>query len=103
MGAALLLSLAAGWARWIRGRGGRAVAALLPRKDGSLAVALADGSLADVRVLRGSTVLPLMCILLLQGKAQRRTYAVVLLPDSLAAEELRALRVWLRWRADRPA
>lgn len=47
-------------------------------------------------LLPGSYVSAWLIVLLLGAEGRRQ--ALVLLPDSAAAEELRRLRVWLRWR-----
>jgi hypothetical protein len=71
------------------------------------ALALVDRSHVQVRdgesgwmmadVLGSSTVTPQLTVLNLQvAKAPQRRH-VVLLPDSLAPEAYRQLRVWLRW------
>jgi hypothetical protein len=41
-------------------------------------------------------------IVVILGKGGERGRSLVLLPDSAAAEELRRLRVWLRWRLSKP-
>ena len=50
-----------------------------------------------VRSARPSWVSPGLVVLGLQG-ARRRTRWLVLMGDSAAAEPLRRLRVWLKWR-----
>ncbi len=50
-----------------------------------------------VRNARPSWVSPGLVVLGLQG-AQRRTRWLLLMGDSAAAEPLRRLRVWLKWR-----
>lgn len=51
---------------------------------------------ADLR--GGATVHPWLTVLTVEAEGHRVT--VVALPDSMAAEDFRRLRVWLRWRAD---
>lgn len=73
------------------------MAALELRADGDAAWMDGDGRWHDCRVAQDHFVSPLLVVLALErdGAAQQR---VVLLPDSAAAEDLRRLRVWLRWR-----
>ena len=70
-------------------------------------VLLADGSIEGERrgrsftaaVSRQSTVFPWLVVLLLEAPAWFRPLPVVILPDSLPPDEMRALRSWLRWKA----
>lgn len=71
-------------------------------------VLLVDGSVEGERRKRGaftaavsprSTVFPWLVVVLLEVADSRRLLPVVLLPDSLAPDQLRALRSWLRWKA----
>lgn len=55
------------------------------------------GQWQEARVLPGSYVSGWLIVVNL-GKGGKRGRSLVLLPDSAAAEELRRLRVWLRWR-----
>lgn len=50
-----------------------------------------------VRLLPGSVVTPWLTVLRFGEENGRRTWGVVLLPDSLAGSDFRRLRVWLRW------
>lgn len=52
---------------------------------------------AAAEVLDGSLVTPAICSLRLQLQDQTRVW-VLLLPDAADQDELRRLRVWLRWR-----
>lgn len=69
--------------------------------DGGLLMAepLADWQPAEL--LAGSLVLPLCTVL--RVRIDGRTRSVVVLADSLGAEDFRRLRVWLRWRAVWPS
>ncbi|HEY8856130.1 MAG TPA: protein YgfX [Rugosibacter sp.] len=58
---------------------------------------IADGDTANDMVLHPhSTVLPFLVILLYRQKS--RLQSLVLLKDSLEAEDFRQLRLWLRWQ-----
>ncbi len=52
------------------------------------------------KVSAQSTALPWLVVILLKSTHWRRLRAVVVLPDALPAKEFRALRIWLRWKAD---
>jgi len=56
-----------------------------------------DGGRAACRILGGSVALPWLVVLRLRPQGGRLAWPVALLPDALAAEEFRALRVALRW------
>jgi toxin CptA len=67
----------------------------------------ADGSVEATSPVRNSfpaaispqsTVFPWLVVLLLDAPGSRRLVPVVILPDSLQADEFRALRSWLRWK-----
>jgi hypothetical protein len=55
------------------------------------------GQWRDAEVLPGSYVSRWLIVLIL-GIEGRRRRSLVLLPDSAAADDLRRLRAWLRWR-----
>jgi toxin CptA len=67
---------------------------LLP--DGTLSWHTADSSARNYKVDMTTTVLPWLTVLRLEGQDGKRS--LVLLRDSMAADEYRQLRVWLRWR-----
>lgn len=58
------------------------------------------GHWRETEILPGSYASDWLVVVKLGGSAWRGR-SVVLLPDSAAAEELRRLRVWLRWRQGR--
>ena len=60
-------------------------------------LALRGGHRVAGRVLASSVALPWLVMINLRPDDSRRTRRVTLLPDSLVAEEFRALRVALRW------
>jgi len=55
----------------------------------------------EAEILPGSYVSAWLTVVNL-GASGRRRRSLVLLPDAAAAEDLRRLRVWLRWRLARP-
>ena len=59
---------------------------------------LADGRRVPVRVLPDSTVYSWMIILRLRLDTGRAR-ALVLMPDQATRDELRCLRLWLRWQS----
>jgi hypothetical protein len=58
------------------------------------------GQWQEAEILPGSYVSGWLIVLILGAGRRRRS--LVLLPDAAEAEELRRLRVWLRWRLARP-
>jgi hypothetical protein len=59
------------------------------------------GQWHEVEILPGSYVSSWLIVVVL-GANGRRWRSLVLLPDAAAADELRRLRAWLRWRFARP-
>ncbi len=66
--------------------------------QGRLDCRFADGERAAALLLPGSSVFHRLIVLRLQIADTRRTVNLVLLPDSIAKGQFRALRLWLRWR-----
>ena len=58
------------------------------------------GQWQEAEILPGSYVSGWLIVVIL-GAGGRRRRSLVLLPDAAEAEELRRLRVWLRWRLAR--
>ncbi|TBR13799.1 MAG: hypothetical protein EPO43_09625 [Rugosibacter sp.] len=58
------------------------------------------GTVSDLFLHPHTTVLPFLVILLYRQK--NRLQSLVLLSDSLEAEDFRQLRLWLRWQLKRP-
>lgn len=76
-----------------------AVAAIRLGREGQLTVAVElRGEFVAAELLPGATVHPWLSVIRLQTEDARR-YTVVIAADSLAAEDFRRLRVFLRWRA----
>jgi toxin CptA len=61
-----------------------------------------DGSWHDARVVGSSFVAPWLTVVNLRLAGLRHTRHVVILPDSVALEDFRRLRVLLRWAPPRP-
>ncbi len=80
---------------------------LLLRGDGQLETVGTDGAAGIARVHPHTLVLPFLVVLVYRQEGRVRSLAM--LGDSLAAEDFRQLRLWLRWRAigtnpaDKPA
>ena len=72
------------------------VAALHLGKGGALEVETVLGTRLPATVLRQTTVLPGLIVLLLQSA--RRTTALSLPVDAMAADDHRQLRLWLKWQ-----
>lgn len=83
-------------------RGRQAITALAFSDRETLRVSLRDGSSHAGRVLGSSTVGTTLTILNLALDGRRLPAHVVVLDDSLPADDFRRLRVWLRW-GTRPA
>ncbi len=86
---------------WHRGRG--AVTALHCIDRERLRVRMHDGTWHAGRVLGSSTVGTSLTLLNIALDGRRLPVHVVLPGDSLAAEDFRRLRVWLRWGPRPPA
>ncbi len=71
--------------------------ALQFERDGGVIVECRNGSVREARILGSSFVAPYLTIVLLKPIARWRTRAVVILPDAVAPELFRQLRVWLKW------
>jgi toxin CptA len=98
----LAVALMAGLVRALRRsallRSGDAVVELSCGEDGRLGCAQRDGARFDAEVLPQTAVYAAAVLLRAKPAGARRARSVVVLPDSLAAEDFRRLRVWLRWR-----
>ncbi|KAF0165008.1 MAG: hypothetical protein FD157_1689 [Rhodocyclaceae bacterium] len=94
LAAVLLLLIGASLARL---RAVSPVASLVLRGDGRLETVGADGTATEVVVHPHTFVLSFLVVLLY--RQQGRLRSLTLLADSLAAEDYRQLRLWLRWRS----
>lgn len=82
---------------WQRDHGRERIVKLMLRADGKLEYIRLNGESGEAQPHPHTTVTPQLTILLL--RLGKRIEALVLLPDSLHAEEYRQLRLWLRWQA----
>jgi hypothetical protein len=82
-------------------RGKSALRALEMNSAGGVRCQDGLGQWQDLRLLPGSSVSRWLIVMIL-GEVGKRGRSLVLLPDSAAAEELRRLRAWLRWRPSKP-
>lgn len=78
-------------------RGRRAVRAILLRRSGEIEVEMASGEWQAGIVLDGSFVAPWLTVVRWRPEGARLDRSVLILPDMLAVEGFRALRVLLRW------
>lgn len=83
--------------RDVSGRARNAVTAITVHDDGRCELETRDGGVLAGAVLGTTFVSSPLVVVNVRLDDGRRT-SVVLLPDSAAAEDLRALRVWLRYR-----
>jgi hypothetical protein len=100
--AAALLLLLVG-ASLARLRAQPPVASLILRGDGSFETVGVEGTASSAAVHAHTLVLSWLIVLLY--RQQGRLRSLTLLGDSLADEDFRQLRLWLRWRtsAEKPA
>ena len=94
LGAVLLLSIAASLAR-LRRR--LPVENLVLHGDGRLETVGTDGTVSEALLHPHTLVLSFLVVL--RYRQQGRPNSVTLLGDSLAPEDFRQLRLWLRWRS----
>jgi len=71
--------------------------------DNVLAVQLRRGGWRECDVLGSTYVASFLVILNLRETLSRNARRIMVLPDSMSADDFRQLRVWLRWKAGRPA
>ena len=81
-------------------RGSAGLRTLELNANGSARCQDALGQWHEAEILPGSYVSTWLTVVNLGASGRRRS--LVLLPDAAAAEDLRRLRVWLRWRLARP-
>jgi len=75
------------------------LSAIRLERDGNvLAAVMGDEELSESTLLQGATVHPWLTVLRLE-LADGRKHTVVLSRDSMASDDFRRLRVFLRWRA----
>jgi toxin CptA len=93
---ALLAVAASGGALWAFRNSRRALPRLRLGADGSLAIRARDDDWQPALDLPQRFVSPALCVLRL-ARTKRLRPSLVLLPDSAEADDLRRLRVSLRW------
>ena len=80
-------------------RGPAAAVALEISADDVLCIETRSAGWSEQSVLASTFVAPLLTVMNLCNPATAARCSVVLLPDSLPADDFRRLRVWLRWKA----
>ena len=75
-----------------------AVVAIEVSSDNVLSIQTRRGVWLEYEVLGNTYVLSFLAILNLKQTDSGASKRVVILPDSIAAEDFRKLRVWLRWK-----
>ena len=76
----------------------KAFVALRVSPDNVFSARMRGGEWREYEVLGSTYVTSALTVLILRASGARRVRSVVLLPDSMAADEFRRLRMWLRWR-----
>jgi hypothetical protein len=71
---------------------GYGVTAVMAARDGNV------GSAETLTLQPQTVVLPFLVVLLYRQASRRRVQALLVLSDSLSAEDFRYLRVWVRWQ-----
>jgi toxin CptA len=86
-------------------RSGDAVTALVLRDEGRCELILANGDTVTGSIEGTTFATALLTVINVRPARPARPRAAVLMPDSAPAQEMRRVRVWLRFRArpDRPA
>lgn len=74
------------------------IVALQFERDGTVFMQYRNGKTLEAQVLASSFVTPHLTIILLKSNQAGFARSVLLLPDMLAPELFRSLRVWLKWR-----
>jgi hypothetical protein len=90
------------WRVLVRRRGGRAVRWLRIDAGGAIEVADGEGLLREGRLAAGSFVAPWLTVVRWRPRGARFDRAILVLPGMAPQDELRALRVVLRWAECNP-
>ena len=77
----------------------KSIHTLMLLADGGVEALSADGGCLKAEISPHATLFPWLIVLLLKTPSGRSPRAVLVLADSMAADELRQLRSWLRLRA----
>jgi toxin CptA len=101
--AAMLMPLVVASAGYHLGRDGlrslpAALVALRLHADRRCEFQTRSGAWQEAELLGSSFVSPFLTVLNLQPAGRRFARHLVILPDALASEDFRRLRVWLKWR-----
>lgn len=83
--------------RVVRLRGPRAIVRFRVQRDGAIEVETASGARLEGRLRPGSFVAPWLVIVRWRAPGAWRDSTVLVLPDMAPADDLRRLRVLLRW------
>jgi hypothetical protein len=83
-------------ASWLKPDSSKLITGLILHGDGRIEKLGADNTVHEMVLHSHTTVLPFLIILLYRQK--NRLQSLVLLKDSLQAEDFRQLRLWLRWQ-----
>ena len=78
-------------------RSPESIVALEISEGGALSFQRRRGDWEEGTLLDSSFVAPYLTVLNLKSEGSRFAHHVVIMPDSVAADEFRRLRVWLRW------
>jgi toxin CptA len=70
--------------------------------DGNFSIQTRRGEWSECEVLGSTYVTPWLTVLNLRESEDRASRRIVILPDSVDAEDFRKLRLWLRWKEDVP-
>ena len=100
--AALLANLAYVVARAALLRGSSAVVALEVTSDNALSIQTRSGEWIECEVLGSTYVVSFLTVLNLREIEKGSVRHIMILPDSMDAEDFRRLRVWLRWKHGTP-
>lgn len=98
LGLALLASALRHWMLWKR-PGSCGVTALRLLDDGSLRLRAESAGELPACVLNETSVFAHAVAIIVRMERNGRRRSVIVLPDSCSGEQFRALRTWLRWRA----
>ncbi|HYH42986.1 MAG TPA: protein YgfX [Burkholderiales bacterium] len=98
LAAAIAVGLAHSLRRHALRRSASAFTGIELRDEDRAAVRTRDGKWHDARILPTTYVSPVLTIINLKLAQQSRPRHAVIVPDSVRADDFRALRVSLRWR-----
>jgi toxin CptA len=79
--------------------GAQSVREIRAKSDGHVELGLSNGSRATGRWAQGSFVTPVLTVALIRLDSNRKLRRIAILPDMLAADSFRELRIYLKWKA----